>query len=100
MSTILLFCEFLFIFLVSSIQFVQLLISCTVCRLPYPRLYRRQNSIIIVGGDNTSGWSEKMSGDELEIVSNAGVVLLQRVIPDSINIQVSKENDIAFGTGM
>ncbi|KAL0753487.1 hypothetical protein Bca101_091155 [Brassica carinata] len=59
-----------------------------------------KNSIIIVGGDNTSGWSEKMSGDELEIVSNAGVVLLQRVIPDSINIQVSKENDIAFGTGM
>ncbi|WZZ78247.1 hypothetical protein YC2023_098819 [Brassica napus] len=52
----------------------------------------RQNSIIIVGGDNTSGWSEKMSGDELEIVSNAGVVLLQRVIPDSINIQVSKLN--------
>ncbi|KAF2590455.1 hypothetical protein F2Q70_00039237 [Brassica cretica] len=49
-----------------------------------------KNLIIIVGGDNTSGWSEKMSGDELEIVSNAGVVLLQRVIPDSINIQVSK----------
>ncbi|KAG2331188.1 hypothetical protein Bca52824_002368 [Brassica carinata] len=35
-------------------------------------------------------WSEKMSGDELEIVRNAGVVLLQREISDSINIQSPK----------
>ncbi|CAF1895088.1 unnamed protein product [Brassica oleracea] len=47
-----------------------------------------QNSIIIVGGDNMKGWTEKMSDDELEIVRNASGVLLQREIPDSINIQL------------
>ncbi|KAG2329777.1 hypothetical protein Bca52824_000957 [Brassica carinata] len=36
------------------------------------------------------GWPEKMIDDELEIVSNAGVVQLQREISDSINIQVAK----------
>ncbi|WZZ31843.1 hypothetical protein YC2023_015244 [Brassica napus] len=49
-----------------------------------------QNSIIIVGGDNMKGWTEKMSDDELEIVRNASGVLLQREIPDSINIQAVK----------
>ncbi|CAN7098699.1 unnamed protein product [Brassica rapa subsp. narinosa] len=49
-----------------------------------------QNSIIIVGGANMRGWPEKMSDDELEVVRNAGVVLLQREIPDSINVQVAK----------
>ncbi|WZY70638.1 hypothetical protein YC2023_002878 [Brassica napus] len=49
-----------------------------------------QNSIIIVGGANMIGWPEKMIDDELEIVRNAGVVQLQREIPDSINIQVAK----------
>ncbi|KAH0893948.1 hypothetical protein HID58_056377 [Brassica napus] len=49
-----------------------------------------QNSIIIVGGANMRGWTKKMSDDELEIVRNAGGVLLQREIPDSINIQVVK----------
>ncbi|KAF8080662.1 hypothetical protein N665_0929s0015 [Sinapis alba] len=49
-----------------------------------------QNSIIIVGGANMRGWPEKMSDDELEIVRNAGVVLLQREIPDYINLQVAK----------
>ncbi|KAH0853247.1 hypothetical protein HID58_093370 [Brassica napus] len=51
-----------------------------------------QNSIIIiiVGGANMRGWTKKMSDDELEIVRNAGGVLLQREIPDSINIQVAK----------
>ncbi|ESQ35086.1 hypothetical protein EUTSA_v10007918mg [Eutrema salsugineum] len=49
-----------------------------------------QNSIIIVGGANMRGWPDKMSDDDLEIVRNAGVVLLQREIPDSINIQVAK----------
>ena len=47
-----------------------------------------QNSIIIVGGANMRGWTKKMSDDELEIVRNAGGVMLQREIPDSINIQV------------
>ena len=49
-----------------------------------------ENSIIIVGGTNLRGWPEKMSDDELEIVRNAGVVLLQREILDFINIQVAK----------
>lgn len=49
-----------------------------------------QNSIIIVGGANMKAWPEKMSDDDLEIVRNAGIVLLQREIPDSINIQVAK----------
>ncbi|XP_010476860.1 PREDICTED: uncharacterized protein LOC104756046 [Camelina sativa] len=49
-----------------------------------------QNSIIIVGGANMKAWPEKMSDDDLEIVRNAGILLLQREIPDSINIQVAK----------
>ena len=35
-----------------------------------------QNSIIIVGGANMRGWTEKSLDDELEIVRNAGGVLL------------------------
>lgn len=49
-----------------------------------------QNSIIIVGGANMKAWPEKMTDDDLVIVRNAGIVLLQREIPDSINIQVAK----------
>ncbi|KAH0896711.1 hypothetical protein HID58_046279, partial [Brassica napus] len=53
-----------------------------------------QNSIIIVGGANMRGWTEKMSDDELEIVRNADGVLLQREIPDSINIQLKLVVDV------
>ncbi|KAK4803608.1 hypothetical protein SAY86_003425 [Trapa natans] len=50
-----------------------------------------ENSIIIVGGANTFGWPSVLSDQEgLEIVKKAGVVLLQREIPDDINIQVAK----------
>lgn len=49
-----------------------------------------QNSIIIVGGANMSCWPEKLSDEDLEVVNNAGIVLLQREIPDSVNIQVAK----------
>ncbi|KAJ8767814.1 hypothetical protein K2173_020754 [Erythroxylum novogranatense] len=49
-----------------------------------------QNSIIIVGGANMSGWPERLSDEDLKIVKNAGIVLLQREIPDSVNIQVAK----------
>ncbi|XP_024967084.1 uncharacterized protein LOC112506963 [Cynara cardunculus var. scolymus] len=49
-----------------------------------------QNSIIIVGGANMCGWPQNLANDDLEIVKNAGIVLLQREIPDSINIQVAK----------
>lgn len=49
-----------------------------------------QNSIIIVGGANMSCWPEKLSDEDLEVVRKAGVVLLQREIPDLVNIQVAK----------
>ncbi|XP_031272404.1 ribokinase-like [Pistacia vera] len=49
-----------------------------------------QNSIIIVGGTNMSGWPEKFDDEGLKVVKNAGIVLLQREIPDSVNIQVAK----------
>ncbi|KAI3695297.1 hypothetical protein L1987_78292 [Smallanthus sonchifolius] len=49
-----------------------------------------QNSIIIVGGANMCGWPDDLDNTDLEIVKNAGIVLLQREIPDSINIQVAK----------
>ncbi|KAF7836599.1 ribokinase isoform X1 [Senna tora] len=49
-----------------------------------------QNSIIIVGGANMNGWPESLSDENLGVVRNAGIVLLQREIPDSVNIQVAK----------
>lgn len=49
-----------------------------------------QNSIIIVGGANMSCWPEKFGDEDLEVVKKAGIVLLQREIPDSVNIQVAK----------
>lgn len=56
-----------------------------------------QNSIIIVGGANMSSWPDKLSDKDLEIVRSAGIVLLQREIPDDINIQFAKE---AKGAGV
>ncbi|XP_068665277.1 ribokinase [Aristolochia californica] len=49
-----------------------------------------QNSIIIVGGANMNCWPQSLSEDDLEVVRKAGVLLLQREIPDSVNIQVAK----------
>ncbi|XP_057515933.1 ribokinase isoform X1 [Amaranthus tricolor] len=49
-----------------------------------------QNSIIIVGGANMCCWPHQIDDRDLEIVRNAGIVLLQREIPDSVNIQVAK----------
>ncbi|XP_071907299.1 ribokinase isoform X2 [Coffea arabica] len=49
-----------------------------------------QNSIIIVGGANMSCWPNILSDKSLEVVKNAGILLLQREIPDSVNIQVAK----------
>ncbi|GFZ05052.1 pfkB-like carbohydrate kinase family protein [Actinidia rufa] len=49
-----------------------------------------QNSIIIVGGANMCCWPDAISDDALEVVRRAGIVLLQREIPDSVNIQVAK----------
>ncbi|EPS58911.1 hypothetical protein M569_15900, partial [Genlisea aurea] len=49
-----------------------------------------QNSIIIVGGANMESWPGDLPQKDLEVVRNAGIVLLQREIPDSINVQVAK----------
>ncbi|XP_016581069.2 ribokinase isoform X2 [Capsicum annuum] len=49
-----------------------------------------KNSIIIVGGANMSCWPENFSYEDLEIVRSAGIVLLQREIPDFVYIQVAK----------
>ncbi|PIA30056.1 hypothetical protein AQUCO_05700039v1 [Aquilegia coerulea] len=49
-----------------------------------------KNSIINVGGANMCLWPKELSNDILEVVKNAGIVLLQREIPDSVNIQVAK----------
>ena len=49
-----------------------------------------QNSIIIVGGANMNCWPHTLSDQDFEVVRNAGIVLLQREIPDSVNIQVAK----------
>ncbi|XP_062087251.1 ribokinase [Humulus lupulus] len=49
-----------------------------------------QNSIIIVGGANMSCWPDSLSDEDSELVRNAGIVLLQREIPDPVNIQVAK----------
>ncbi|CAA3012092.1 probable ribokinase [Olea europaea subsp. europaea] len=49
-----------------------------------------QNSIIIVGGANMACWPETLPEEDLEVVKYAGIVLLQREIPDSVNIQVAK----------
>ncbi|KAI4342449.1 hypothetical protein MLD38_027076 [Melastoma candidum] len=49
-----------------------------------------QNSIIIVGGANTSGWPDVLPDEDLGLIKSAGIVLLQREIPDSVNIQVAK----------
>ncbi|KAL4293664.1 hypothetical protein AHAS_Ahas18G0150700 [Arachis hypogaea] len=49
-----------------------------------------QNSIIVVGGANMSCWPEILPQHDLDVVRNAGIVLLQREIPDAVNIQVAK----------
>ncbi|CAH9143219.1 unnamed protein product [Cuscuta epithymum] len=49
-----------------------------------------QNSIIIVGGTNMSSWPKTIPDEDLEVVRNAGILLLQREIPESVNIQVAK----------
>lgn len=49
-----------------------------------------QNSIIIVGGANMSCWPNVLSDESLEVVKNAAILLLQREIPDSVNIQAAK----------
>lgn len=49
-----------------------------------------QNSIIIVGGANMCCWPERLLEEDLEVIRRAGVLLLQREIPDRVNIQVAE----------
>ncbi|XP_031499882.1 ribokinase isoform X2 [Nymphaea colorata] len=49
-----------------------------------------QNSIIIVGGANMCCWPDQLPAEDVDVIEKAGVVLLQREIPDRVNIQVAK----------
>ncbi|ESW21426.1 hypothetical protein PHAVU_005G070000 [Phaseolus vulgaris] len=49
-----------------------------------------QNSIIIIGGANSSGWPSALPGQHLDLVAQASIVLLQREIPDYVNAQVAQ----------
>ncbi|QCE10990.1 uncharacterized protein LOC114185166 [Vigna unguiculata] len=49
-----------------------------------------QNSIIIIGGANSSGWPSSLPHHHLDLVTQAGIVLLQREIPDYVNVQVAQ----------
>jgi len=55
-----------------------------------------QNSIVIVGGANVSCWPQTLPPKHLEVVSSAGIVLLQREIPDFVNVQVAKVGTLNF----
>jgi hypothetical protein len=55
-----------------------------------------QNSIVIVGGTNMSCWPQILPPQHLEVVSSAGIVLLQREIPDFVNVQVAKVGTLHF----
>lgn len=48
------------------------------------------NSIIIVGGANMSCWPSSLRDSQLHLLSKAGILLLQREIPDRINLLAAK----------
>lgn len=49
-----------------------------------------ENSIVVVGGANMQNWPESLGVDDIDVLRNAGIVLLQREIPDWVNIQVAE----------
>eukprot|EP00775_Hariotina_reticulata_P011051 gene11051-11206_t len=49
-----------------------------------------ENSIVIVGGANQTLAAWQLSDDTQQLISTAGAVLLQREIPEPVNIQVAK----------
>lgn len=55
-----------------------------------------QNSIVIVGGANVSCWPQTLPRQHLELVTSAGIVLLQREIPEFVNVQVAKVCTLHF----
>ncbi|KAJ6822320.1 ribokinase isoform X1 [Iris pallida] len=56
---------------------------------------RGENSIVIVGGANMLGWPERTGEEDTEVFMGAGAVLLQREIPDSVNIQAAEAAKIS-----
>ncbi|ONK68573.1 uncharacterized protein A4U43_C05F13480 [Asparagus officinalis] len=48
------------------------------------------NSIIIVGGANMSCWPDPLRGQDLELLSKAAVLLLQREVPDRVNVLAAR----------
>jgi ribokinase len=54
-----------------------------------------------VGGANMEGWAAGVESDDLELIRQAGVLLLQREIPDWVNIQAAQvllQLFVGFGT--
>ncbi|KAG2372360.1 uncharacterized protein HKW66_Vig0207710 [Vigna angularis] len=49
-----------------------------------------QNSIVYIGGANLSCWHSILPRQHLDLVAQAGIVLLQREIPDFVNAQVAQ----------
>lgn len=49
-----------------------------------------QNSIVYIGGANFSCWPRILPRQHLDLVAQAGIVLLQREIPDFVNAQVAQ----------
>ena len=47
-----------------------------------------ENSIVIVGGANTAHWH--LSQEQQDVILQSKMVLLQREIPDSVNLQVAQ----------
>jgi hypothetical protein len=54
--------------------------ACRLCPCPV-------RSIIIVGGANQAAWA--LSDSTKQLLSSAGAVLLQREIPEAVNLEVS-----------
>lgn len=65
---------------------------CLTCGCPVLAL-SGENSIIIVGGANQAQWG--LSEPAQAAIQGAGAVLLQREIPEDVNIQVAKVRDAA-----
>jgi hypothetical protein len=53
-------------------------------------LFAGENSIIIVGGANQDDRSWRLAPGAQQLLRSAGAVLLQREIPEKVNIAVAK----------
>lgn len=67
---------------------------------PAPWLAAGDNRIIIHGGANTAPW--QLGADARAAIASAGAVLLQREIPEAVNVEVAQVGEPArggWGTG-